>query len=124
VEQFGDYQNNEAAESGIFQVAWTLFAFERNWVQQVHSPGGELVGGTFYADSLGADIVTAALHYGLLNSATFAGLFGELLQILDNRYGHEETKHSHAVKQELGEFTARQCTPLSSTRLHSDAPRS
>ena len=102
IKRFGSYQDNQAAESAIHQVAWTLFAFKRNWVQQVHSPSGELVGGTYFADSLGADIVSAAHRYGLMNSPTFAALFQELLSILDKRYGDEDTKHSRAVRQELG----------------------
>jgi len=102
VEGLGGYQDNQAAESAIHQLAWTLFAFKRNLVQQVHSPPGELVGGTYYADSLGADIVTSAHRYSLLNSATFAALFNELLPILHQRYGDEDTKHSRAVREELG----------------------
>ena len=108
----------------VDRVAWTLLGFKKNLVQTVSDPKGEIIGGLFFADVIGSEIVGTAHRYGLKKSPTFDALFRELLQILDKRYGHEETKHSHAIKQELGEFTARQCTPLSSTRLHSDEPRS
>jgi hypothetical protein len=88
----------------VDRVAWTLLGFKKNLVQRVSDPKGEIIGGLFFADVIGSEIVTAAHRYGLLKSATFAELFGELLQILDKRYRHEETKHSRAVKHELDEW--------------------
>ena len=71
----------------VDRVAWTLFAFKKGWVQQVHAPRGELVGGTCFADVIGSHIVAGTHRYGLEKSQAFSTLYRELLHILDDRYG-------------------------------------
>jgi len=96
-----EYQANSEAECVVDLVARTLFALKKNWVHEVHSPEGLLVGGMYFPDALGSVIVDAAHRYGLERSQTFAGLYRELLEILDKRYGHENTYDARAIKAEL-----------------------
>jgi hypothetical protein len=101
LEGFGNYQDNQNAEYAIDAVACTLFALKKNWVREVRSPNGVMVGGTYFPDALGSVIVEAAHRYGLEKSQTFATLYRELLQMLDKRYGKEPTEHARDIKAEL-----------------------
>jgi hypothetical protein len=92
----------------FFKVAWTLFAFKKNWVQQVLDPRGELVGGGLFADVIGSDICSDTHEFSLENSQTFSTLYRELLKILDQRYGGNtlsedpvERRAALAIKQEI-----------------------
>ncbi len=87
------------------RVARTLFGFTQPdkaiWVRRVTDPDGVVVSGSYFPDVLGSGIVAAAHRYGLEKSQTFSTLYRELLQMLDQRFGHERTEHSIAIHTEL-----------------------
>jgi hypothetical protein len=96
-----EYQANSEAEYIVDLVARTLLALKKNWIREVHSPDGLLVGGMYFPDALGSVIVDATHRYSLERSQTFAGLYRELLATLDKRYGLESTYDARAIKAEL-----------------------
>jgi hypothetical protein len=95
----------------VHKVAWTLFAFKKGWTQSVIDPRGELVGGTYFADVIGSDIVADTHEFSMEKSQTFSTLYRELLRILDQRYGKNlsedptERRAALDIKAELaGEY--------------------
>jgi hypothetical protein len=85
-------------------VTVTAYCFRKNdspWVHEVDSPNGIIVGGLFYPDVLGSDLVANTHRFGLETSATYAALYRELLRILDKKFGHERTEDAAAVRAEL-----------------------
>lgn len=96
--------NTPEAEA-VDHVARTYFGFTQPdkaiWVRRVSDPDGVVVSGSYFPDVLGSDIVAATHRAGLEKSQTFSTLYRELLQILDQQYGHERTEHSIAIRAEL-----------------------
>ena len=98
----------------VHQAACTLFCLKKNqhpFVREVHSPSGVRVGGLYFPDVLGSDLVYATHRYGLNRSQTFATTYRELLQILDQRFGKHlsedpvERRAAMDIKAELaGEY--------------------
>jgi len=85
-------------------VAVTSYCFKKKdspWVREVASPDGIKVGGLFYPDVLGSDLVANTHRFGLETSATYVALYRELLRILDKKCGHERTEDAAAVRAEL-----------------------
>jgi hypothetical protein len=98
-------------EITVHKVAWCLFSFKKGWTQSVFDPRGELVGGTYFADVIGSDIVADTHEFSLEKSQTFSTLYRELLRILDQRYGKNlsedptERRAALDIKAELaGEY--------------------
>jgi hypothetical protein len=82
-------------------VAWTLLSLKKNWVRDVWEPYGEhFAGGKYFADAIGSVIVEAA-HRSLDKSPTFTAVYKELLPILDNNFGHDNTEDSRDIKAEI-----------------------
>ena len=94
-------KSSYAIDACLDQVARTSLGLKRNWVRDVQAPNGEMVAGMYFADSLGETIVRDAHMYGLEQSPTFSAGYRELLRILDEKYGYEQTKDAHAIKAEL-----------------------
>jgi len=98
-------------EITVHKVAWCLFSFKKGWTQSVFDPRGELVGGTYFADVIGKDIVADTHEFSMEKSQTFSTLYRELLRILDQRYGEHlsedktERRAATDIKKELaGEY--------------------
>jgi hypothetical protein len=87
-------------EFTVERVARCLLGLKHGWVQRVREPDGELVSGRYFADASGI-IVESANRHGLTNSRSFNLLYRELLGILDQRYGHQQTEDSAVVRAEL-----------------------
>lgn len=77
----------------------TLHSFNRGYIARTSD--GDIAGGTYFPDALGLDIVEAAHKFGLLRSQTFQSAYRELLELLDRRYGEDQTEHARAVRDEL-----------------------
>jgi hypothetical protein len=98
-------KSSYAIDACLDQVTRTSLGLKRNWVRDVQAPNGEMVAGMYFADSLGETIVRDAHVYGLEQSPTFSAAYRELLEILDKKYGHEQTKDARVIRQELlGEY--------------------
>lgn len=84
---------NHDEEFTVDRVARILVGLKKNWTQKVRVNGelAELVSGFYFADTCG-DLVEISNRYGLKASATFAGMYRELLEMLDRRYGRQPTK--------------------------------
>jgi len=98
-------------EITVHKVAWCLFSFKKGWTRSVLDPRGELVGGIYFADVIGKDIVADTHKFSLEKSQTFSTLYRELLRILDQRYGGKisedptENRAATDIKKELaGEY--------------------
>ena len=87
-------------EFTVDRVARCLLGLKNNWIQKVRCPEGELVAGSYFADSSGG-IVESAHRHGLKNSETFRLLYRELLEILDKRYGSQQTQDATTIRGEL-----------------------
>jgi hypothetical protein len=90
-----------AIEAALDQVSRTALGFKRGWLREVQMPAGELVAGAYFPDALGESLVQDTHRYELEQSPTFGTAYRELLLVLDKKYGHENTKHARAIKQEL-----------------------
>jgi hypothetical protein len=91
-------------EFTVDRVARTLLALKKNWIQKVRHPEGDMVSGSYFADSFGS-VVESAHRRGLKNSETFRLLYRELLEILDKRYGRQQTGDATIIRAELaGEY--------------------
>jgi hypothetical protein len=100
--QFHSYGSPEAET--LSWVAVTSYCLRKNnspWVREVLSPNGIKVGGLFYPDVLGSNLVANTYRFGLASSPTYAAVYRELLRTLDIRFGHEETEHARAIEAEL-----------------------
>jgi hypothetical protein len=94
VEELGRGLGTCAETYTVDRVARTLFSLKRNsdpWVRQVHSPNGIIVGGSYFPEALGSDLISSAHKLGLKKSPTFTALYIELLRILDKKFGHIRT---------------------------------
>jgi hypothetical protein len=81
-------------------VARTLFCLKKNsdpWVRQVHSPNGIIVGGIYFPEALGSELVSSAHKLGLKKSPTFNALYLELLRILDKKFGHMQAGDAYEL---------------------------
>jgi hypothetical protein len=85
----------------IDEVACALLGFKKNWVRKVTDPPGEIVSGRYFPDVLGESIVSGAHFHGFKKSETFVKAYQELLEILDLRYGKQNTEHARDIKLEL-----------------------
>jgi hypothetical protein len=86
------------------RVARCLLGLKKNWVQKVRDPEGELVAGSYFADSFGS-VVESVHRHGLKNSETFRLLYRELLEMLARRYGSQQTGDVAIIRAELaGEY--------------------
>jgi hypothetical protein len=94
-------KSSYAIDACLDQVARTSLGLKRNWVRDVQMPAGELVSGTYFPDALGSSLVQNTHRYKLERSQTFSAAYRELLEILDKKYGNEQTKDAHAIKAEL-----------------------
>jgi len=86
------------------RVAATLLGLKRNWVKQVSNPNGELIAGSYFADpecSFSSDVIESAHRHGLMQSPTFAASLSELLEMLDKRYGRQQSKDAADIRAEL-----------------------
>jgi hypothetical protein len=85
----------------VDRVARTLFSLKKNsdpWVREVHSPNGTVVGGLYFPEALGSDLIASAHRLGLKKSPTFAALYLDLLRILDKKFGHQRTGDAFEVR--------------------------
>jgi hypothetical protein len=87
-------------EFTVDRVARCLIGLKNNCVQEVRNPDGELVAGLYFADSA-ASMIESANRHRLKNSPTFNTAYFELLMILDERYGREQTVDAATVRAEL-----------------------
>ncbi len=86
------------------RVARTLLGLKRNWVKQVSDPSGELIAGSYFADpdcGFASELIESAYRHGLKKSPTFAASFRELLEMLDKRYGRQQSKDAGNIRAEL-----------------------
>src|SRR5260370_11880269 len=75
-------------------------------VRVVSDPKGIIVGGSFYPEVIGRDLVKNTHRFGLETSATYAGLYRPLLAVLDKKFGRtpkegSEAESARAVKADL-----------------------
>ena len=84
-------------------VARCSLGLKKQWVKQVLSPEGEIVAGTYYADSSG-QIVEFANRYHLKQSETFRVAYFEFLELVNKRYGKEKTKDAPVIRAELAQL--------------------
>jgi hypothetical protein len=85
-------------------VAVTAYCFRKKdspWVREVNNPNGFIVGGLFYPDVLGSGLVTNTHRFGLERSATYAGLYRELLTILDKKFGRNDSGSEGASASDI-----------------------
>jgi hypothetical protein len=82
-------------------VGRTLIGLQKGWVRKVTDPSGDLVLGSYFPEAVGSDILHGTYKYGLKKSETFLKAYQELLEILDRRYGKENTQHARDIKLEL-----------------------
>jgi hypothetical protein len=96
-----DYDEEFAVDS----VARTLLGLKKNWVHEVRGPDGEIVSGSHFIDgcSFASDLIESAHRHGLKRSPVFATSFRELLEMLNKRYGRQQTKEANEVRAELNE---------------------
>src|SRR6266567_1578492 len=113
----GEFRCDSPENETFAWVTVALFCLRKNsspWVREVENPDGVLVGGLFYPDALGSDLVANTHRFGLETSSTYSAVYRELLRILDKKFGHEETEHAHDVKIELeGEYVLKLPEPIS-----------
>jgi hypothetical protein len=100
--EFHPYSSPEAETlSWVAITSYCLRKKDSPWVREVENPNGILVGGLFYPDTLGTDLVANTHHFGLETSATYVALYRELLRTLDKKFGHEQTEAARDIKAEL-----------------------
>lgn len=102
------YPLGEPEAEATYRMMWTLVSFKKNLIRTVENPEGEMFGGLFFADVIGADLVHVVHERGMAQSPTFREAYFELLRLLDKRYGNNnadlnsrEGRSTVAVKQEL-----------------------
>jgi hypothetical protein len=82
----------------VDRVARTLFGLKNNLVHRVSDCDGLIVGGMYFLEALGSDLVASVHRYGMEQSSTFSGLYRELLPILDNKFGDTPTKDAYEAR--------------------------
>src|ERR1700680_4668610 len=87
-------------EFTVDRVARCLLALKKNWIQKVRHPEGDMVAGSYFADSFGS-VVESAHRRGLRKSQSFNLLYRGLLEILDKRYGSQQTQDAAIIRAEL-----------------------
>jgi hypothetical protein len=87
-------------EFTVDRVARCLLALKKNWIQKVRHPEGDMVAGSYFADSFGS-VVESAHRHNLKQSQTFSQLYTEILGILEKRYGYQQTKDAAIIRAEL-----------------------
>lgn len=102
------YPLGEPEAEATYRTMWTLLSFRKNLIKTVRNPEGEVFGGLFFADVIGADLVHVVHERGFTRSQTFREAYFELLRLLDKRYGNNsadlnsyEGRSAAAVSDEL-----------------------
>jgi hypothetical protein len=108
-EELGEtFKNYSPVADTLGRVAIASYCFTKKdspWVREVQE--GTIVGGVFFPEVLGSDLVANTHHYGLEGSASFAAAYRALLRILDKKFGHArptdafERKCADDVRAEL-----------------------
>jgi len=76
----------------IDRVARTVLGLKNNLVHRVSDCDGVVVGGMYFLEALGSDLIASVHRYGVEQSESFSTLYRELLQILDEKFGDTQTK--------------------------------
>lgn len=81
---------SDLEEETLAWVSVTSFCFAKNnspWVSPVKNPSGVIVGGLFWPDVLGEDLVANTHRFELEKSPTYSSTYRDLLKLLDRKFG-------------------------------------
>lgn len=97
-----DYFDDDG-EYTVDRVARTLLGLKKNWVQEVRSPDGERIAGSYFIDgcSFATNVIESVHRHGLKQSPIFAASFHELLELLHKRYSRQRDQQIGIVRAEL-----------------------
>lgn len=82
----------------VDRVARTLVGLKKHLVHRVSDCDGLIVGGMYFVEALGSDVIESVHHYSLEQSKSFSTLYRELLEILDKKFGDTRTKDAYEAR--------------------------